>query len=105
MSASSAQNIAQDASNNLAGALREDQLAEKDDQRSIAELLLSGQYTYLTYLMMSTTCFFFWLSPNCHKFKSILSGNDLRKEQFYREQFRQRLAAQKVMTRHQAKKL
>jgi hypothetical protein len=30
----------------------------------IIKMLLSGQYTYLTYMLLSTTCFFFWLMPN-----------------------------------------
>jgi len=40
---------------------------------SIVKMLLSGQYTYLTYMLLSTTCFFFWLMPNCHKIRSLFS--------------------------------
>ena len=35
------------------------------------KMLLSGEYTYLTYMIMSSTCFFFWLMPNCHKIRSM----------------------------------
>lgn len=34
-------------------------------------MMLYGQYTYLTYFILSSTCFFFWLTPNCHKFRSL----------------------------------
>jgi len=37
----------------------------------LTEKLLSGEYTYLTYMIMSTTCFFFWMTPNYHKIKSM----------------------------------
>jgi len=36
--------------------------------------MVSGKYTYLTYMLMSTTCFFFWLTPNCHKFRGMFSA-------------------------------
>lgn len=31
------------------------------------QMMLTGEYTYLTYMILSTTCFFFWLTPNSHK--------------------------------------
>lgn len=37
------------------------------------KMLLNGQYTYLTYMLLSATCFFFWLTPNFHKIKSLFS--------------------------------
>jgi len=33
--------------------------------------MISGKYTYLTYLMCSTTCAFMWLSPNQHKIRKL----------------------------------
>lgn len=39
----------------------------------LMKMLLTGQYTYLTYMLMSTTCFFFWLMPNCHKIRRLFS--------------------------------
>lgn len=42
----------------------------------MAQLMLSGQYTYLTYLIMSTTCFFFWLTPNWYKFRGIFKQKE-----------------------------
>ncbi|CDW72099.1 bzip transcription factor family protein [Stylonychia lemnae] len=38
------------------------------------EKILSGEYTYLTYMIMSTTCFFFWMTPNYHKIKSMFKS-------------------------------
>jgi hypothetical protein len=40
---------------------------------SFMKMMLAGQYTYLTYMILSTTCFFFWLMPNCHKIRSLFS--------------------------------
>ena len=33
--------------------------------------IVSGKYQYLTYLMCSTACFFFWMAPNNHKLQLI----------------------------------
>jgi hypothetical protein len=33
--------------------------------------MLNGDYTYLTYFVLSSTCFFFWLTPNVHKLRSL----------------------------------
>jgi len=33
--------------------------------------IISGKYTYLTYLMCSTACFFFWMTPNHYKLRHI----------------------------------
>jgi hypothetical protein len=46
-------------------------------QHSLMQMMLSGKYTYITYILMSTTCFFFWLSPNCHKFRSIFAAKSM----------------------------
>jgi hypothetical protein len=40
----------------------------------MAKMLLSGQYTYITYLIMSSTCFFMWLTPNYNKLKMFFSA-------------------------------
>jgi hypothetical protein len=37
----------------------------------LIKMLLTGQYTYLTYMLLSTTCFFFWLMPNFNKVRSL----------------------------------
>jgi hypothetical protein len=37
----------------------------------IFQNLLSGKYTYLTYMMASSACFFFWMMPNHHKVRLI----------------------------------
>ena len=44
----------------------------------IIKMLLTGQYTYLTYMILSTTCFFFWLMPNYHKMRSLFSMSGKR---------------------------
>jgi hypothetical protein len=31
-----------------------------------ASMMLNGPYTYLTYMILSATSFFFWLTPNSH---------------------------------------
>lgn len=33
--------------------------------------LIHGKYQYLTYLMSSTACMYFWLAPNHHKMQLI----------------------------------
>lgn len=33
--------------------------------------LISGKYTYLTYFLCSSACFFFWMTPNHHKIRLI----------------------------------
>ncbi len=51
---------------------------EKDNNNygplNIFRMLLSGEYTYITYMLMSTTSFIFWLSPNFHKMRSYFSA-------------------------------
>ncbi len=62
---------------------RSDILQEADPEIGAVQLLkmlLSGQYTYLTYMLMSTTCFFFWLMPNCHKIRRLFSITSNQKE-------------------------
>ena len=49
---------------------------EAPNLSTMARLMLSGQYTYLTYLIMSTTCFLLWLSPNWHKFRGIFKNKE-----------------------------
>jgi hypothetical protein len=33
--------------------------------------IISGKYTYLGYLMCSTACCYFWMTPNQHKLRLI----------------------------------
>jgi len=33
--------------------------------------LIQGKYQYLTYLLSSTACIYFWLAPNHHKMQLI----------------------------------
>eukprot|EP00347_Sterkiella_histriomuscorum_P023779 403333418 len=44
------------------------------------ERLFNGEYTYLTYMIMSTTCFFFWMTPNYHKIKAMFKGAQAQKQ-------------------------
>lgn len=72
-------NSQQQQSYNLASQIEEDVEMKLEDSSqtttgSFMQNVLSGKYTYLTYLVMSTTCFFFWLTPNCHKFRGMFSG-------------------------------
>lgn len=41
---------------------------------SMLKMILSGQYTYLTYLILSSTCFFMWLTPNYNKLRMFFKG-------------------------------
>ena len=63
---------------NLASSIDEDVEmkveVEENGTTSFIKNVLSGKYTYLTYLVMSTTCFFFWVTPNCHKLRGLFSG-------------------------------
>lgn len=47
----------------------------------MVKMLLSGEYTYITYMIMSTTSFIFWLSPNFHKLRSFF-GSKSRQENY-----------------------
>lgn len=62
-----------------------DQVPEQDVEMTVEELpeqtveapiqfmrmMLNGQFTYLTYFILSATSFFFWLTPNCHKIRKM----------------------------------
>jgi len=37
----------------------------------ILKTIMSGKYSYLTHLMCSTACFFFWMTPNAYKMINI----------------------------------
>lgn len=39
-------------------------------------MMLNGQYSYLAYMLLSTTCFFFYMTPNCHKLRSMFYGKN-----------------------------
>lgn len=43
------------------------------DTLSVVRRMVSGDYTYLTYMLLSTTCFFFWAMPNCHKMRKFFT--------------------------------
>ena len=43
--------------------------SESQGPLSFAKMMVNGQYTYLTYMLLSATSFFFWLMPNAHLFK------------------------------------
>jgi len=54
--------------------LEEDVLMKEEEESSVVSTvsqMVNGKYTYLTYLLLSTTCFFFWLTPNMHKMKNF----------------------------------
>lgn len=38
----------------------------------MARMMLTGHYTYLTNMMLSSSSFFFWVMPNHHKIKAML---------------------------------
>jgi hypothetical protein len=65
------------------------------------KLMLSGQYTYITYMIMSTTCFFFWLSPNFHKLKSFFKSdnNSSMRRIDHSNDYYSRLNGRNMMTR------
>jgi len=46
---------------------------QENGATSFIQSMLTGKYTYLTYFLMSTTCFFFWITPNCYKLRSMFS--------------------------------
>lgn len=43
---------------------------------TFAKHMLSGKYTYLTYLILSSTCFFFWMTPNCHLLRRFFTKSN-----------------------------
>ena len=70
----------------------EEQTKEDDEYKKLGvfqltQKLLSGQFTYLTYMVMSTTCFFTWMTPNYHRIKSLMkpmmvdNGKNAKNEQ------------------------
>ena len=48
-----------------------DQIALQGNLSPMLKSLIKGKYQYLTFLMSSTACMFFWLAPNHHKMKLI----------------------------------
>lgn len=49
------------------------EVSEDPGAVQLMKMVLSGQYTYLTYMLLSTTCFFFWLMPNSHKIRKMFT--------------------------------
>lgn len=37
--------------------------------------LISGELTYMTYMVMSVTCFFLWMAPNFNKIRRFFSSS------------------------------
>lgn len=46
----------------------------------LVKMMIQGEYTYLTYMLLSTTCFFFWMMPNFHKVRSLFSFTQVTKQ-------------------------
>lgn len=70
------------ANQNLIDPVQEDiemiPINEKQDTSGavqILQMMISGQYSFYTYMILSTTCFFFWMMPNCHKLKKLFTGS------------------------------
>lgn len=49
-------------------------IATESSPLEIVQLLLSGRYSYLTYMLISITSFIFWLIPNAGYIKKIIFG-------------------------------
>eukprot|EP00347_Sterkiella_histriomuscorum_P014129 403362056 len=69
----------------------------------LIKMLLAGQYTYITYMIMSTTCFFMWMSPNFNKLKQFFKGSKPSYELAQRSQVRSSKRVKKVRTQQQQK--
>jgi len=44
----------------------------------LLKTIMSGKYSYLTHLMCSTACFFFWMTPNAYKLRYIRPSRKYR---------------------------
>ena len=53
------------------GKLTTEQMALLGNISQMLKSLVRGKYQYLTYLMSSTACMYFWLAPNHHKMQLI----------------------------------
>jgi len=54
--------------------LSNEQIAKINMQGPLAGMfktMIAGKYQYLSCLMCSTACFFFWMTPNHHKIRLI----------------------------------
>ncbi|TNV88205.1 hypothetical protein FGO68_gene9689 [Halteria grandinella] len=47
----------------------------------LVKMMIQGQYTYLTYMLLSATCFFFWMMPNFNKVRSLFSFTQQSRQQ------------------------
>lgn len=65
---------------------------------NLMRMMLQGQYTYLTYMILSTTCFFFWLMPNCHKIRSLFSFSSRRESIHEASRYRQPRNQNRIQT-------
>jgi hypothetical protein len=59
-------------------------IEDKPEPFDFVRMIVSGQFTYLTYFILSTTCFFFWLSPNCHKLRHFFGHSQASQATFTR---------------------
>lgn len=55
----------------IAGKAAPQHLVLQGNVSQMLKSLIHGKYQYLTYLMSSTACMFFWLAPNHHKMQLI----------------------------------
>jgi hypothetical protein len=66
----------------------------------ILQMMLSGHYVFYTYMVLSTTCFFFWMMPNCHKLKKLFVGASSKRRVNYRPSHASTRANQKQYAKH-----
>merc|ERR1719337_124222 len=53
------------------GKVTPEQMILQGNISQMLKSLINGKYHYLTYLMSSTACIYFWLAPNHHKMQLI----------------------------------
>ncbi|CDW72333.1 bzip transcription factor family protein [Stylonychia lemnae] len=72
----------------------------------IIKMLLTGQYTYITYMVMSMTSFFFWMAPSFHKYSQFFkftSNQNVTQTNTVRRSSKESFINRKYSTRQQAK--
>ena len=62
---------AQQEQSQFTGRVAPAQLALQGNISQMLKSLIHGKYQYLTYLLSSTACIYFWLAPNHHKMQLI----------------------------------
>lgn len=63
--------VQQEANHFAAGKVGPEQMAMQGNISQMLKSLIRGKYQYLTYLLSSTACVYFWLAPNHHKMQLI----------------------------------